>query len=259
MKTLSNSLIGLIALTTVPLLFSCNPESLSTFSTLYPHNNSSTQSHSSAQDREKIIGNNDLTPVSENGENLPEALRPIIAAIGQVSVGCTATHIGKGLVLTAGHCILTSPRSGPKYCRGVAVVWGNYPGSTGQTVSKCREVVFRNYNSASDIALIRVENPPKAFIPLDLKTGSSSLSLPRSNITLLSFPRMRPLEWSQECEMSEYKEKKFLHSCDTEPGSSGAALIDTTTLKVIGVHGGASDELNYGSFLNDLQSHWKEI
>jgi hypothetical protein len=299
MKSNPNSKVTLAltvaALGAAPLTFSCNPDPLNDFSTVYQHSSlhlpgitespklsgitespklsGITESPKlapmteSSDHLEKIIGDNDLTPVSENGANLPDSLRPLLDAFGQVSIGCSATHVGDGLVLTAGHCLLTSPRTGPKNCRGTSVVWGNYAGHKTQTISKCREILFRSYTAASDIALIRVDNPPVVAIPLDLKTSSASVLLPRNKITMLSFPRMRPLEWSRECELSEYRPpaapedmrnsqetvKKFLHSCDTEPGSSGAALIDTTTLKIIGVHGGSSDELNYGTFLDDIQ------
>lgn len=286
MKT-NPTLISLVFALLAPLLFSCHSGSLIEFSTSFPHTadalSASTARHSAL---EKVIGENDFTPVAHNGDNLPESLRPILGAIGQLNVGCTATHIGQGLVLTAGHCILSSPRSGAQYCRGVGVVWGNFGGNKNLSVSKCKEVLFKENTSAADVALIRVENPPEAFVPVDLGSSSvtSAMTLPRQSITLLSFPRMRPLEWSKSCEMLEYKKteshnsttqvdrgfdastpwfevtallesgapKKFFHSCDTEPGSSGAALIDFSTVKIVGVHGGASDEFNYGTFLDSV-------
>jgi len=217
------------------------------------------QLHLAGSSQEKIIGENNLTPVALEGENLPIELRPFVKAIGQLNVGCTATHIGKGLVLTAGHCISTSPRSSSKSCRTLGVVWGNIGGNKNLSVSKCLEVAARTYNAHTDFAVLRVANPPESSIEVDLETQPSALN---SNITMLSFPRMRPLEWSGRCAVSQYNDdsvawKKFLHSCDSESGSSGAVLISTSSLKVIGIHGGASDELNYGMYtaaINELKT-----
>lgn len=217
------------------------------------------QLHLASSSQEKIIGENDLTPVALGGENLPIELRPFVKAIGQLNVGCTATHIGKGLVLTAGHCVSTSPRSSSKSCRSLGVVWGNTGGNKNLTVSKCLEVAARTYNAHTDFAVLRVANPPDTFIEVDLEPQPSALN---SNITMLSFPRMRPLEWSGRCAVSQYNDnsvawKKFLHSCDSESGSSGAVLINTSSLKVMGVHGGASNELNYGMYtaaINELKT-----
>jgi V8-like Glu-specific endopeptidase len=70
------------------------------------------------------------------------------------------------------------------------------------------------------------------------------------------------MEWSGECELRPYNKpeqahQKFLHTCDSEGGSSGAAILDLDTLKIIGVHGGASDDFNYGMFSSQITPQTK--
>lgn len=210
------------------------------------------RSHKSQRGEEKIIGTSDLLPVTANADNLPEEMRHLVDAVGQLNVGCTATHIGAGLILTAGHCISQSPRSSTTSCRQLGVVWGNRGGNSKFTVSKCLEVKMRVYNDTLDYAILKVENPPEAFIPVELQKPD----LP-TQTTMLSFPRMRPLEWSGNCEIFSYDDpkralKKFFHSCDSESGSSGAAILSRESLRIVGVHNGASDEFNYGMFITAI-------
>mgnify|MGYP001460537140 CR=1 FL=1 len=54
----------------------------------------------------RIIGSNNLAPVENHFENFT-----VIASIGRMKKGCTATHIGSGLVITAGHCILSTKKT----------------------------------------------------------------------------------------------------------------------------------------------------
>lgn len=198
---------------------------------------------------EKIIDANDLIPVDATASNVPEEFRPLIGAVGQLNVGCTATHVGNGFVLTAGHCISVSPRSNPKSCSLLGVVWGNYGGNTQLTASKCLSIVARSYDKNADYALLRVAQPPAAAVEIDFSLRDLSQT---NAITLFSFPRMRPMEWSGLCDTQRYPQPeslwmKFLHTCDTESGSSGGALIDATTGKIVGIHGGSTDTLNYAT------------
>ena len=48
---------------------------------------------------ERIIGSNDLTQIVLEDHNYN-----IVNAIGLMKIGCTVTHLGNGLAITAGHC-----------------------------------------------------------------------------------------------------------------------------------------------------------
>lgn len=239
-----------ISLSFATVLIACNPQSTKSqtdSSEIFFIENSDHKT-------EKIIGEKDLIPVNADGENLPLELRPFISAIGQLNVGCTATHVGKGFVLTAGHCILSSPRASTSNCRHLSVVWGHRANNTALTVSKCLAVKARVATTTQDFALIEVSTPPPTALEIDFESSE----IPRA-ATMLSFPRMRPLEWSGDCVMTIYNNpdlilSKFLHTCDSESGSSGAPLIARDSLKIVGVHGGSSDELNYGTLTSSMRS-----
>lgn len=204
----------------------------------------------------KIIGENSLTPVLGGGENLPEALRPLIAAIGLLEIGCTVTHIGNGLVITAAHCIPQSALK-PEQCLseglpGMNIQWGYIEGKTLGPISRCLKLIARELSSSSDFAVLHVEQAPASKIEMEM------LNRPREGqrITLFGHPKKRPLEWSQYCGIAplpqiwtvgispDEQKNIFAHQCDTESGNSGSAIIDAETLKVIGIHHGGKDDWN---------------
>lgn len=202
--------------------------------------------------QEKIIGEKNLVAVDVDGSNVPAGLRPLLDGLGQLNIGCTVAHIGHGLVLTAGHCISTSPRSSSASCRLLGIVWGQRNGSQNLRTSKCESVLVRKYTNSADYALLKVSHPPEVSFKISFEPPQAARAA-----TLLSFPRMRPMEWSGFCKMSDHpdsalKLQKFLHSCDTESGSSGAPVLDAETFEIIGVHGGAADDLNYGFFAHSM-------
>lgn len=208
---------------------------------------------------EKVIGENDFVPVNADASNLPWEIRSAVDGVGQLNVGCTATHIGDGLVLTAGHCISRSPRSRTSSCTRLGVIWGNYGGKKDYKVSKCVSIEAREYNERLDYAVLRVSNPPDAAIEVDWMPQDQN-----GPVAILSFPRMRPMEWSAGCETQTYHDPlralvKFSHSCDTEGGSSGAPIFSADTYKLIGVHGGAGDELNYAMFVSVIAKLVEDI
>lgn len=203
-----------------------------------------------SEEFEKVIGDNDFIPVNADASNLPVGIQSAVDAVGQLNIGCTATHIGSGLVLTAGHCVTRSPRSRGGACPQLGVIWGNYGGNKKYSVSKCITIEAREYNERVDYAVLRVTNPPKAAIEVDWLPQDQN-----GSIAILSFPRMRPMEWSAGCETQTYHDParamvKFSHTCDTEGGSSGAPIFSADTFKLIGIHGGAGDELNYAMFVS---------
>ena len=201
---------------------------------------------------EKIIGKNDLIPVLNYGSNIPAKYAPIIDAIGKMSMGCTATHIGQGLVLSAGHCFRAPKQRTPLPCDGITVEWGLRQDAPPYLTSKCTEVVAARASYEEDYSIFRVEPIPSAYVDFDFDERPAV----GSSITQFGHPRARPLEWSQLCALQTsakggWGSKQFSHDCDSEPCSSGAALIDDTSLKIVGIHDGGLDDWNYGTFIKD--------
>ncbi|NBO38042.1 hypothetical protein EBU99_05615 [bacterium] len=225
-------------------------------------------SHVNSQsETKKIIGNNDMIPVEEGGKNLPETLRPLIYAIGMLELGCTVTHIGNGVALTAGHCVpqqgISSERCLSESFPKMIVRWNYFPGAETVPASNCVKVLQTELNDKRDYAILLVDNPPKAKIDVDL-TSRPKIS---TQLTLLGHPKKRALEWSQYCTLeklhrddtadtlqpspsaSSATEDKFSHQCDTDHGNSGSVVIDVSTLKVIGIHHGGIEDWNSATYV----------
>jgi V8-like Glu-specific endopeptidase len=202
---------------------------------------------------EKIIGENDLTPVLEDGANIPEKYRSLIDAFGKISMGCSATHIGDGLVISAGHCFDAPERRGNNLsCDKITVDWGYRKDKPAYLKSKCVVVLAAELSDNRDYAIFKVDVAPEAKIELDLserpKTGTP--------LTIFGHPQLRPLEWSKTCVLEEASKggwgtDEFSHQCDTEPGNSGSTIIDDSSLKIIGIHDGGRVPWNYGTFITD--------
>lgn len=211
------------------------------------------QSSSSLQSTDKIIGENDLVAVVRDGANLPADYRSMVDAFGFIQMGCTATHIGRGLVLTAGHCFKAPGfRVNHVACPGVTVKWGLRTDKPEYLLSNCVEVVAAEYSAFRDYAIFRVDVAPDAFVEVD----ASARSLNETKVTMFGYPQARPLEWSQFCTVQSASnagrgEFMFTHQCDTEPGNSGSTVISDVSKKVIGIHDGGLVPWNYGTFLAD--------
>lgn len=113
---------------------------------------------------------------------LPPRFVPLSRGIGSVVVhpfasrkafiACTATHLGDGFVLTAGHCLLGAPR-----CNGAVVRFPKEFAPDGAVKefqeSPCESVLSISADDAryrgphEDYALMRVKNPPREFVELE--------------------------------------------------------------------------------------------
>lgn len=158
---------------------------------------------------------------------------------------CTATHLGRGIFLTAGHCIdqqegLTGFRSSP--CPQDLLLYGD------TTPRRCNVVAF-GYDTTNDFALLEVVDGAalagRPGLPVDYAIDWARVK--KRWIRLFGYSRgqLRANLW---CEANyDPKSGRLIHSCDTEGGDSGSALIDLMTGHVVGVHGGGlTTGKNYG-------------
>jgi V8-like Glu-specific endopeptidase len=199
----------------------------------------------------KIIGDNDLIPVVQDGANIPAKYRPLIDAFGEISMGCTATHVGDGLVLTAGHCFeAPATRTNNMPCDGTTVDWGVRKDKPKYLTSNCQIVLAAEQSDKRDYAIFRVSPIPPVSVKLDF-SRRPAVGTP---LTIFGHPQIRPLEWSQICSVQpasngNFGVDQFSHQCDTEPGSSGSTILSDTSLAVVGIHDGGVVPWNYGTFL----------
>jgi V8-like Glu-specific endopeptidase len=178
-----------------------------------------------------IIGQNDLSKVGYQEGTLTDA-------IGVMHLGCTVTHIGNGVGITAGHCIDAARKQDPSSAcgSGTNVTWGYTSDNTSGTfTSRCTQVLAYEYNNSRDYAVIKLSPAPS----VSLGTLASGPAI-GSRMAIFSHPQKRTLEFSGWCKVdggSDLSSSKFDYSCDTEGGSSGAAVLDTN-YRVIGIHDG---------------------
>ncbi len=209
-------------------------------------------------DVDKIIGENDLVSVDETASNIPFRFRSLVDAFGVISMSCTATHIGRGYVITAGHCFWAGPVADvDKKCEDVTVAWGIRGEKKPYLISKCESVVIQQRSENGDFAIFKVSPVPPVSIAPDLYRHAAS----GDTLTIFSHPVDMTLQWSKLCgvEMkqdSEVPKPSLNHQCDTNPGSSGAAIINALSLKIVAIHnGGYVDEhgigTNFGTFITD--------
>lgn len=168
---------------------------------------------------------------------------------------CTATHIGQGYFLTAGHCVDQQPGFvgfRPRPCGAPIEL------RTGKT-GTCRVLAYR-FDAKNDHALVALDDPT-------LATG-----LPHWSVDYgFDWPKEKK-RWIQLYGYSggqlrvnfgctgrwDGKRGRVLHDCDTEGGDSGSALVDAINGQIIGVHGGAlpGRRSNYGFSI--AQIPWAE-
>jgi len=193
----------------------------------------------------QIIGNNDLVVVVNDGANIPSKYKPLLDAFGRMSVGCTATHVGNGIVLTAGHCFNLGAKVTNKACSGT-VAWGRRADKTAYLTSSCTTILAGEVSGGRDWAIFKVSPVPPVAVEVDLARAPAGTPL-----TIFGHPQGRPLEWSTTCSLiSAGSGGRFNHTCDTEPGNSGSTILDDTTLKVVGIHDGAIGNQNYGTYIS---------
>ncbi len=240
---------------------------------------------------EKVIDDNDLVTVDKDISNIPFRYKKIMNAIGVVqyeqknedgkvefSYACTGTHLGGGYVITAGHCVGASKTlSSQKDCSFIeknpfmsspvilsAIDFGYRDQVTPFMRSNCQEIVaaLKDDDAGFDFAILKVSPYPEEFILPDI-TRRSILG---DTVTIFSHPNGEALQWSKSCGVERVLRANIpgtfiQHQCDTKPGSSGAAIINVISLKVVGIHdGGFNDEdpatglklttgMNYGTYI----------
>ncbi len=225
-------------------------------------------SEGGAAEDDKIIGDNNFVAVAEDGSNIPAKYKGLLDAFGLGSMTCTMTHLGDGLVLTAGHCVDAPPvKNEIVPCGDVAIRWGFRGSRSEQSLpeSRCERILVAKDDTKTgvDFALLLVDNPPSAKVPVTLATTAKV----GTKITIFGHPKGRPLEWSKTCTIQPGTSffsgdggldadaangpstEFFAHQCDTEPGNSGSTVLDDKTLAVVGIHDGGYPNWNYGTYV----------
>ncbi len=194
-------------------------------------------------DPDRIIGTNDLVLVKTDLSNIPVKFKSSMAAVGKLSSGCTVTHIGQGYAVTAGHCFwqtfFDEELKLNEKCSDETITWAWTEGSTNNKTSQCLEVIAMQRSEADnvDFAIMKISDAPTAQIEIEWKKKPKVGSF----VTIFSYPEEAPLSWSKYCRIKKITGKDVLpglmhHVCDTLAGSSGAAVLDVVSGKIVGLH-----------------------
>lgn len=195
----------------------------------------------------KIFGDADFVTVASDGSNIPEKYRELTHATGYLDSGCTVSHIGNGLVLTAAHCLEAKeifPDDPDQCLPGRSIQFGIFKDGVKGPKATCIKRLYAEVNITRDVALLHADKFPSEKIDVELDAAPA----PHAQITLFGHPDGRPLQWSKYCSLIEVKycgsKDTFGFMCDSLPGSSGSLLLSAHTEKpvAIGVLMGPNDE-----------------
>ena len=207
-----------------------------------------------------VIGTDDRVAVSETFDQLSPELQHAALAVGHIGLFCTVTHLGNGLALTAGHCFLEKQlvlKNQP--CGDIPVVWGPGLGPSREVKGVCKKIIIARISptTKADYAFIEVEGVPQQ--KLDFNWGGIQNSPNR--LTIFSKAGGKPYQWSKFCRpfrsLSWVFESpsRFEHSCDTQGGSSGAAILSVIPHqipKIVGIHFGGDAVLQRNMATNAI-------
>lgn len=199
---------------------------------------------------DRVIGLDDRVNVESAIEELPSNLRRLLPAVGVMDNHCTASHIGNGLVLTAGHCLRAGLDEESKdSCDSIQVMFY----SSAQK-SHCKRILKMRHNENLDYGVFEVNVFPDAR----LEPAQQDDSFHGTQMTLLGFPANGDYRWSRACQLRSlwsslpFAHSDFGHDCDTEVGNSGSPILIWESGALVGIHAGGNSDINYGTF-------WKSI
>ncbi|MDQ3233600.1 MAG: serine protease [Pseudobdellovibrionaceae bacterium] len=199
-----------------------------------------------------IIDQDSMVEVEADTPLPHQGLKKDFPAIGRMTGGCTAFHLGNGLVATAGHCVQDLAANPVEAsCHSMDITWGVLADADNNTErSRCMKVLDYKYDQEADYALLQVDPIPATAVALERDPRGMQFT---AQAIVVGYPKGRALSVSANCIAtleSDPQSQIFHHRCDTLPGNSGSPVLNAATLEVIGVHNGDADNSeNYGSYL----------
>lgn len=177
-----------------------------------------------------ICGTNDMVAVKDQNETIRQLARPVGVLEGPGYL-CTGTLISKDVFLTARHCY--------SQCNNLSVKF-NYLGRS-QESFECEELIEKgadDYNQ--DYMLIRLKGSPG--VEWSWYSLSDRSLTDHEPLIMIHHPGGMPMKASiNNCLFEKESEGLLYHSCDTNPGSSGAAIVAPDfdfpeKSRVVGIH-----------------------
>ncbi|MGZ3772089.1 MAG: trypsin-like serine peptidase [Pseudobdellovibrionaceae bacterium] len=152
-----------------------------------------------------------------------------------VAAVCSGALVGPDLIATAGHCIATK-----EDCANYAVAFGyamkdasTYPETIpANQIYNCKEIVAREYSSAQDYAVIRLDRPVVDHKVLTLQKAPAE---PRDSVYVIGYPSGLPEKIADGARVRTQKGSYFRANLDTYGGNSGSPVFNSKTNEVVGI------------------------
>lgn len=196
-----------------------------------------------------IIGADEQAVVLENEAGEVGTYHNLFDAIGRLSGDCTVFHVGRGVAVTAAHCVQVTAAPGPQPCQALSIAWGYRYQHDAYLQSRCLEILAYKLEDGMDFALLRVDPAPPVALPVAVNDPEEGVDL-----TVFGHPHGEPLHWSGVCKAHWNKEARgFLeHQCDTKAGNSGSPVFDHGRREVVGVHKGGEGSWNWATAFSHI-------
>ena len=198
-----------------------------------------------------VCGKNNMTKMADADELMLAMGRPI----GRLHFGgsCSGVLIDKDLFLTARHCKAS--------CKSISVKFGYL---RDEKTYACKKIVEAGKSaSREDYMIVQLEGDPG--IEWGYYDVSDEALVPNQELLMIHHPGGKPMTISKEnCAFVKEQNGLFYHRCDTNPGSSGSAVLipdyeNPEKSRVVAVHtmGGCNrseSSFNSGPSLRHLVS-----
>jgi V8-like Glu-specific endopeptidase len=154
---------------------------------------------------------------------------------------CSGSLIGKGLILTAGHCITSmSDCQSTSFVFGYAVnKKGAYPSEVpSQDVVGCKNIVYRvQEGKGADFAIIELDREITQHEPLKLANRTTKNELKRGDkLLMIGHPSGIPTKIDDGASVRDPSPKGYLvANTDSYGGNSGSAVFNLATGEIEGV------------------------
>lgn len=183
---------------------------------------------------------------------IPAAVEVLASALYKVEGGCTATHVGGGYLVTAGHCVINAKgiTTTNRAAQSLWVYGYDIQEQRPTEVGVRAQVITHEYRAGFDSAVLYAESlAGQPALPVDYESWSVGGPLRLSGTTQVQIIGLSSsrLGYSSRCNAEASSSvpngppTMFLHDCDTEAGDSGAPLLRNG--RVVGIHAGSFREV----------------
>lgn len=163
--------------------------------------------------------------------------------------GCSGSYLGKGLVMTAGHCI-SGEKQDPKYFENFLLVFGwkyenegspalEFPPDAVYSVKKVETRAFEglggNMSAYKDFALVSLDRDPAGRQPLLLEKEQPPAA--GQKVFTIGYPLGLAVKINDpdQAQVFKVRDNIFQTNIDAFGGNSGGPAFDSATNKIVGI------------------------